>query len=168
MHETVYLSDPHSPLRIEYSQAAMEQIRKRARDGLMAAPRIGMGVGGLLLGVRENTRIQLLDSIDIPCSHSAGPSFNLTPDEKRQSLEMVAEAGALSVSGKVGVIGWYCSKARGDAVLNDSDLSFHAELFPGAGPVALVLRPRVLESMRAAFFFRDETGAVVKAVECDV
>jgi hypothetical protein len=146
----------------------MEQIRKRARDGLMAAPRIGMGVGGLLLGVRENTRIRLLDSIDIPCSHSTGPSFNLTPDEKRQSREMVAEAGALSVSGKVGVIGWYCSKARGDAVLNASDLTFHAELFPGAGQVALVLRPSVLDAMRAAFFFRDENGAVVKAVECEV
>jgi hypothetical protein len=168
MHETVYLSDPGSPLRIEYSQAAMELIRKRARDGLMAAPRIGMGVGGLLLGVREDARIRLLDSIDIPCSHSSGPSFNLTPDEKRQSREMIAEAGALSVSGKVGVIGWYCSKARGDAVLNESDLTFHAELFPGSGQVALVLRPSVLDSMRAAFFFRDENGAVVKAVECDV
>lgn len=168
MHETVYLSDPRSPLRIEYSQAAMEQIRKRARDGLMAAPRIGMGVGGLLLGVRERARIRLLDSVDLPCSHSAGPSFNLTADERRQSREMVAEAGALSVSGKVGVIGWYCSKARGDAVLNEADLRFYAELFPGTGQVALVLRPSVLESMRAAFFFRDKNGAVVKGVECDV
>jgi hypothetical protein len=168
MRETVCLSDPRSPLRIEYSQAAMEQIRKRARDGLMAAPRIGMGVGGLLLGVREDARIRLLDSIDLPCSHSAGPSFNLTPDEKRESREMVAEAGALSVSGKVGVIGWYCSKTRGEATLNESDLSFYAELFPGAGQVALVLRPRVLEPMRAAFFFRDANGAVVKSIECDV
>src|SRR5271156_1777381 len=108
MHETVYLSDPHSPLRVEYSRSAMEQIRKRARDGLMAAPRIGMGVGGLLLGVREDARFRLLDSIDLPCSHSAGPSFNLTPDERRESREMVAEAGAIGVSGKVGVIGWYC------------------------------------------------------------
>jgi hypothetical protein len=168
MHETVFLSDPGSPLRVEYSQAAMEQIRKRARDGLMAAPRIGMGVGGLLLGVREDSRIRLLDSIDLPCSHSAGPSFNLTPDEKQESREMVAEAGTLSVSGKVGVIGWYCSKTRGDATLNESDLSFYAELFPGTGQVALVLRPSVLESMRAAFFFRNEEGVVVKGVECDV
>ncbi len=168
MHETVYLSDPRSPLRIEYSQAAMEQIRKRARDGLMAAPRIGMGVGGLLLGVQEDRRIRLLDSVDLPCSHSAGPSFNLTPDEKRESREMVAEAGALSVSGKVGVVGWYCSKTRGEATLNESDLSFHTELFPGAGQVALVLRPSVLEPMRAAFFFRDERGAIVKGIECDV
>jgi hypothetical protein len=168
MHETVYLSDPRSPVRIEYSQAAMERIRKRARDGLMAAPRIGIGVGGLLLGSREDGRFRLLDSVDLPCSHSAGPSFNLTADERRESREMVAEAGALSVSGKVGVIGWYCSKARGDAVLNESDLSFYAELFPGTGQVALVLRPSLLEPMRAAFFFRDERGAVVKGVECEV
>jgi hypothetical protein len=168
MHETVYLSHPRGPLRIEYSQAAMEQIRKRARDGLMAAPRIGMGVGGLLVGVSEKGRIRLLDSVDIPCSHSAGPSFDLTGDEKRESREMVAEAGALSVSGKVGVIGWYCSKTRGDAVLSESDLNFYAELFPGSGQIALVLRPSLFESMRAAFFFRDERGAVVKGIECEV
>ena len=78
MQETVKLLDPGSSLQIGYSCAAMERIRKRARDGLMAAPRVGMGVGGLLLGVREGARIQLLDCIEIPCSHSAGPSFNFS------------------------------------------------------------------------------------------
>jgi len=168
MQETVSLSDPGSPLQIEYSRAAMEQIRQRAREGLMAAPRVGMGVGGLLLGVRQGARIRLLDSIDIPCSHSAGPSFDLTADEKRQSSETIAEAGAPGVSRKVGVIGWYCSKTRGDANLNESDRSLYAELFPDPWQVALVVRPRVMEAMHAAFFFRDESGAVVKGIECDV
>src|SRR5579863_1704093 len=117
MQDTVDLSDPQSPLRILYSRAAMEQIRIRAREGLMAAPRVGMGVGGLLLGVREGRRIRLLDSIEIPCSHSGGPSFNLTADEKRESKEMIAEAAAPGASGKVDVIGWYCSKTRGYATL---------------------------------------------------
>jgi hypothetical protein len=146
----------------------MEQIRQRAREGLMAAPRVGMGVGGLLLGVRKGTRIRLLDSIDIPCSHSAGPAFDLTADEKRESREMIAEAGTPGVSRKVGAIGWYCSKTRDDANLNQSDLNLYNELFPAPWQVALVVRPDVVETMRAAFFFRDESGAVVKAVECEV
>lgn len=146
----------------------MEQIRGRARDGLLAAPRVGMAVGGLLLGVREKSRIRLLDSVELPCSHSTGPSFNLTPEEKQQSRELVAEANLLSNSSKVGVIGWYCSKTRGDAVLSESDLSLFAELFPGSGQLALVLRPDVTESMRAVFFFRDDNGAVVKGLECEV
>ncbi len=172
MDETVTLSEPGCPLRIEYSSTAMEQIRRRARAGLMAAPRVGMAVGGLLLGVRESSndggRIRILDSVDLPCSHSTGPSFTLTPDEKTESREMVAEANALSATSKVGVVGWYCSKTRGDAVLSDSDQSFFAELLPGAGKIALVLRPDVFEAMRAVFHFRDEHGSVVKGLECEV
>jgi hypothetical protein len=168
MNETVYLSDAESPLRIEYSRAAMEEIRQRAREGLMAAPRVGMGVGGLLLGVRENGRIRLLDSIEIPCSHSGGPSFTLTADEKREGQAMIAEVGAASVSGKVNVIGWYCSKTRGYATLNESDLNLYAEWFPDSWHIALVVRPSAAEPMRAAFFFRDENGGVVKGVESDV
>lgn len=146
----------------------MEQIRRRARAGLMAAPRIGMGVGGLLIGVREESRVRLFDSIELPCSHSAGPSFNLTPQEKRESAEMIAGAGGLSASGKVGVVGWYCSKTRGDAVLNEADRSVYDELFPGAGPLALVLRPSILEPMQAVFFRRDGNGAVLKALQFEV
>ena len=77
---TTQLAKINAALRIEYSKSAMEQIHKRARKGLMAAPRVGMGVGGLLLGSHQNTSFRLLDSIEIPCSHSGGPSFNLAFD----------------------------------------------------------------------------------------
>jgi hypothetical protein len=168
MQEIVNLSDLRSPLRIEYARSAMEQIRKRAREGLMAAPRVGMGVGGLLLGVRKGAQIRLLDSIDIPCSHSAGPSFDLTADEKRESREMIAEAGTPGVSRKVCVVGWYCSKTRDGAGLSQSDLNLFDELFPEPWKLALVVRPNVVEAMQAAFFFRDENGAVLKGIECEV
>ena len=168
MHETVNLSDPSCPLSIDYSKEAMEQIRRRARAGLMAAPRVGMAVGGLLLGVRDGSRIRILDSVELPCSHSTGPSFTLTPQEKRESIEMVAEANALSATSKVSVIGWYCSKTRGDAVLSEADQAFFSDLFPGEGQLALVLRPDVFESMRAVFFYRGRGGVVLKGVECEV
>lgn len=146
----------------------MEQIRQRARDGLVAIPRVGMGIGGLLLGVREHGRIRLLDSVEIPCSHSNGPSFNLTGDEKQQSREMIAEAESTGITGKLGVIGWYCSKTRGDATLNESDLAFYSGLFPEHGRIALVVRPSVVEPMQAVFFFRNENGEVIKGIECEV
>ncbi len=172
MHEIVNLADLGCPLRIEYLKPAMEQIRRRVRAGLMAAPRVGMAVGGLLLGVRESSnggfRVRILDSVDLPCSHSTGPSFTLTDDEKDESRAMVAEANALSATSKVTVVGWYCSKTRGEAVLSDSDNRFFAELFPGAGQIALVLQPDLFESMRAVFHFRDEHGSVMKGPACEV
>lgn len=172
MHEIVNLADPGCPLRIEYLEPAMEELRRRARAGLMAAPRVGMAIGGLLLGVRESSnrgsRIRILDSVELPCSHSTGPSFTLTDEEKNEAREMVAEANALSATSKVTVVGWYCSKTRGEAVLSDSDHSLFAELLPGAGRIALVLRPDIFQSMRAVFHFRDEHGSVIKGPACEV
>jgi len=162
MPEIAHLTDPQSPFRIEYSRPVMERIRGQACDGLLALPRIGMGVGGLLLGVRRDGLVQLLDSIEIHCSHASGPGFLLTPDEKERARELIAGAGV------PGVIGWYCSKPRGAAVLGDSDTAFFKELFPHREQIALVLRPSTVEPTHAVFFFRNETGEVVKGIECDL
>jgi len=162
MPEIVYLADPQCPLQIEYQRPVMEKIRQRVCDGLMALPRIGIGVGGLLLGVREGGRIRLADSIEIPCTHSGGPSFNLTSAEKDHVRSMIAEAKELKV------IGWYCSKPRGTTDLADAQNALYRELFPDPGQVALMLRPSTVENTRAAFFFRDQKGEVVKGPECDL
>lgn len=168
MPETIYLSDPRTPLRIEYSAAAMQQIRDRARAGLMAAPRVAFGVGGLLLGVRNKQMVRLLDSIEIPCSHSTGPSFQLNPDELRETREMIAEVEALGSASRVSVVGWYCSKARGDVRLSEVDLGYFDDLFSAPGQIALVLRPGAVGPMRAAFFYRSENGAIADGPECEV
>jgi hypothetical protein len=162
MPEIAHLTDPQSPFRIEYSRPVMERIRGQACDGLLALPRIGMGVGGLLLGVRQDGLVQLLDSIEIHCSHASGPGFLLTADEKERARELIAGAGV------PGVIGWYCSKPRGAAVLGDVDMAFFRELFPHREQIALVLRPSTVEPTRAVFFFRNEKGDVVKGIECEL
>lgn len=162
MPEIAVLSDPNSPLRIEYSRAAMQQIRERAIDGLMALPRIGMGVGGILLGARRNGVIAILDSVEIPCAHSGGPSFNLTAEEK------LHVAGLISGQGDREVIGWYCTRTRGALSLGDDGIALYNELFPGPDQICMVMRPSTVEPVRAAFFCRDAGGRVVKAIECVV
>jgi hypothetical protein len=162
MPEIAHLTDPQSPFRIEYSRPVMERIRGQACDGLLALPRIGMGVGGLLLGVRQDGLVQLMDSIEIHCSHASGPGFLLTADEKERARELIAGAGI------PGVIGWYCSKPRGAAVLSDVDMAFFKELFPNREQIALVLRPSTVEPTRAVFFFRSDNGEVVKGIECEL
>jgi hypothetical protein len=162
MPDIARLSDPQSPLRIEYSRPAMENIRRLAREGFMALPRVGMGVGGLLLGTREGGAIRLLDSIEIPCSHTGGPSFNLSDEEKEMVRKLIAGAG------EPGVVGWYCSKTRGAPALGDSEMAIYREYFSKPGQISLMLRPSAAEPMRAAFFFRDAKGNVVKGIECDI
>ena len=115
-----------------------------------------------MLGLRQDGLVQLLDSIEIHCSHASGPGFLLTPDEKDRARELIAGAGV------PGVIGWYCSKPRGAAVLGDVDIAFFRELFPHREQIALVLRPSTVEPTRAVFFFRNEKGEVVKGIECEL
>src|SRR5262249_12323685 len=133
--DLVPLSDPAGALRIEYSGSAVERIRLRAREGLMAAPRVGMGVGGVLLGEREGDVIRVLDAGDIPCAHSAGPSFQLTQEEKDATKKLIVGEAALRV------IGFYCSKTRGEPVMSEADLDFYRTVFGGPDLIALVVRP---------------------------
>jgi len=162
MPETAILSDPKGRLRIEYSRPAMQKIRDRAIDGLMALPRIGMGVGGLLLGIRRDGVISLVNSIEIPCSHALGPSFNLTEGEKQYVAELIAGAG------HPGVIGWYCSKTRGAPMLDDSEVAIFRQSFPGPDHLALVIWPSTVMPVRAAFYVRDKGGRILREIECDL
>jgi proteasome lid subunit RPN8/RPN11 len=168
MHETVYLSDTAGALHIQYTRAAMEEIRRRAVGGLLAVPRVPVGVGGFLVGVREKSVVRILDSVEVPCSHSAGPGFSLTPVEKNECQEMMTEAGAADGSGRVTVVGWYCSKTRGDGSLSEEDRKFYRDFFSEPWQIAMVARPTAVDDMPAVFYRRDESGQPVKALECVV
>jgi hypothetical protein len=151
--------DPGCPIAVDYSREALEQIRSLTVDGLLALPRIGIGVGGLLLGVREAGRITILDSMAIPCSHADGPSFNLTPDECEHALDLVRTAGPLTV------VGWYCSKTRGLIAMHERDLILFGTLCPEAWQVTLLIRPSTVETSQAALCFRDAAGVVLRGRE---
>src|SRR6185312_11866579 len=88
-----------------------------AMDGLLAMPRIGLGVGGLLLGRRGEGRIEILRSVEIPCSHALGPSFMLTPAEMK-ALIVLPES---EDDGPSHVVGWYCSRTQGNRELTEHD-----------------------------------------------
>src|SRR3569833_738758 len=79
-----------------------------AMDGLLAMPRGGLGVGGLLLGRREEGKIEVLRSVEIPCSHALGPSFMLTAAE----IKALVPLPESDDENPAEVVGWYCSKTQ--------------------------------------------------------
>jgi hypothetical protein len=120
---TIAWKDPAGPVSVEYSPEAVEKIRRLAFDGLMSLPRVGLGVGGFLLGRRGARKIEILDFHPIGCLHAKGPSFSPTADE-------IAEAQS-ALNGRAGaILGCYCSRPRRDLTLSDSD---RALLEGGAG-----------------------------------
>jgi hypothetical protein len=151
--------DAACPTPIEYSKPAFEQLRRLAVAALEALPRVGLGIGGLLLGTREGDQISILDSFSIPCTHAGGPGFALTSDELAYAMDVVNQAGPLLV------VGWYCSKPRGGS-LGDADLAVWARLCPDAWQIALVLRPQSSGDSLASICFRNADGNLVPGKEC--
>jgi len=151
--------DPGCPIPVEYSREALERIRTLAVEGLLELPRIGLGVGGLLMGAQENGKTVILDSVNIPCSHANGPSFNLTEEEHEHALELVRTAGPLAV------VGWYCSKTRPPAAMNERDLALYKALCPEAWQVTLLIRPAASATSQVAMCCRDAAGLLIRGGE---
>lgn len=118
-----------------------------------------MGIGGLLLGERAGAQIRILDSIEIPCSHAFGPPFTLTPAEKAGGRELV------QTEANHQVVGWYCSRTRGQTELTAEDVALFKELFPAEWQITLTLQTDGEGPVTGAVFFASQTGDLVKAVE---
>lgn len=113
-------------------------------DGLLAMPRTGLGVGGLLLGRRENGGLHIRNWLEIVCSHALGPAFLLTPEE------LTAEALPQSDE----VVGWFCSKLTGHMEMSAQDHALFDALCPEPWQAGLLIWPSRARPTMAAFAFR--------------
>ena len=141
------------------SRRALDAIRRDAVDGLLALPRVGMGVGGFLAGIRRGNRIQIVEPIEIPCAHARGPAFLLTTEELENARTLAARAEPLEV------LGLYVSKTRGGLEPGPADLETLEALCPGAGQVILMIRPSTVEPVRATLFTCTSGGCVDSRLE---
>ncbi len=138
--------EPQIALDEVASRRALDAIRREALDGLLALPRVGMGVGGFLTGIRRENRIQILGRIEIPCTHARGPAFLLTSEELENARSLAATAEPLEV------LGLYVSKTRGALEPGPADLEMLNALCPGVGRMILLVRPSTVEPVRATLF----------------
>jgi hypothetical protein len=147
---------------VECSRKTAERLRLAALDGLLALPRVGMGIGGLLFGSHRDGRIRILEAVEIPCAHSDGPAFALTAAEIAEAQELATAAGPLTL------VGWYCSKTRGPSVLSEQVTGLFRVLCPEAWQILLLLRPSTVENSRAVLFTRNAAGQPVAGPEYDL
>jgi len=155
MNSTICWPDKTLPVEIHCAPGILTALEIIAADGLLAIPRIGLGVGGLLLGTRGGGRIEVLRSLEIPCSHAQGPAFVLTQPEIAASLELPA-----ADCERDEIVGWYCSKpgyskTLAPTVLTDNDRALFDALCPERWQVALLIRPSMGKTTTAAFALRD-------------
>lgn len=158
MNPTICWPDKTFPVEIHCAPGVLTGLEMIAVDGLLAMPRTGLGVGGLLLGRRARERIEILRSVEISCSHALGPAFVLTPEEISASSKL-PEPDQAGDGADHDVVGWYCSKTQGPMALTAHDRAFHEAFCPERWQVALLIRPSMGNTTTAAFAFRGASEA---------
>ncbi len=139
---------PVGGVRLEYAPEILERLRLLSIDGLLALPRVGMAIGGLLTGSVQQGKVRVSDAIEIPCSHAIGPSFALTGAE-------LARACTLAFGeSKEQVVGWFCSRPRNELTLDPQQAVLFAEICPEAWQIGLLLRPSTVEATKALICVR--------------
>jgi len=159
MNPTVCWPDKTLPVEIYCAPGVLTSLEMLAADGLLAIPRIGLGVGGLLLGRRAKDRIDILKTVEIPCSHALGPAFILTPEEMNATSELPAAEEKADTADQCELVGWYCSKPSfaktpPPMALTEHDQMLFDALCTEAWQVALLIRPIMGRATLAAFGFR--------------
>ena len=148
---------PQCPFLMEYSPAALEQIRREVDSG-RSFPGGERETGGVLFGLHEPDRICILAWKPLPCEHAMGPGFVLSEqDEKRLAKLIAAPATDPELSG-LEALGWYHSHIRSRIFLSERDLQIHSRYFAAPHQIALVIHPRSDGPARAGFFFTESSG----------
>ena len=148
------------PGAIEYSHFVMSDIAAFAEDGMQRLSRGGIEVGGILFGTRNGMSIRIEAWRPIACEHARGPSFLLSPKDEKGLGKLFREFGADPALRGYEVLGWFHSHTRSEICLTDEDLQFYDRYFAYRWQVALVLKPKRHEHVRAGFFVRELGGTV--------
>lgn len=151
--------DTH-PAVIEYSNSVMGEIAAFADDGLQRLARGGIEIGGILFGSRNGTALRIEAWRPILCEHARGPSFLLSPKDEKALGKLLGECESDPDLKGYEALGWFHSHTRSEICLTDDDLHIHDRYFAELWQIALVLRPKRHERVRAGFFVRELGGTL--------
>lgn len=146
---------PACPYRITWDPDVLDDIRVLACDAFYAVPRVGLEIGGILLGRHDAGEIHVTAFRPLECEHASGPAFVLSAADERKLQELIA-----GTPPGLEAVGWYHTHTRSEIFLSEADLAIYRRFFPEPWQVALVVRPAGVHPTRAGFFFRDAAGRV--------
>lgn len=148
------------PGAIEYSNSVMSEIAAYAEDGFNRLTRGGIEEGGILLGSRNGMSIRIEAWRPIACEHARGPSFLLSPKDETALGKLLKDCKTDPELKGYEALGYFHSHTRTEICLTDEDLQFYDRYFEYRWQVALVLKPRRHDHVRAGFFVRELAGKV--------
>jgi proteasome lid subunit RPN8/RPN11 len=147
-------------LEIEYSSAAIDEIRMQAAEGYQRMRHGGVEVGGVLFGTHAGRTVRILAMRPIECGYSNGPRFILSELDETALANLLKNSAGDPELADMEPVGWYHSHTREEIYFSPADVRLFDRFFPQAWQVALVVRPANLTPTRAGFFFREPDGTL--------
>ena len=147
-------------LRIDYSNAVLDQIRMTAVEGYHRVPHGGVETGGVLFGTHQENAVCITAWRPIACEYAKGPSFLLSEKDIAALEEALQSWGSDAELDGLEPVGWYRAHTRSEVFLADADLAFFNSFFPRPWQVGLIVRPASFAPTRAGFFFRERDGNI--------
>ena len=138
---------------IEFAPAVLEDLR-RVGSGFIAFGHGGLEIGGVLYGLRDGDRLNILAFAVLECEHALGPGFVLSAKDRGSDRTVVEAAGGLET------VGWFRSHTRSGLTLDESDRERFGRYFGEVRSAGLVLKPTHWGPAEAAFFVRETGGEI--------
>ncbi len=151
---------PESIVAVEYSLAALEEIRKAVAEGFQRFARGGIEVGGVLYGNVDGSTTRILAVREISCEHLTGPSFQLSEKDRAALTEQLESDRTDPRLDGLQPLGFYVSHTRSEIALLPGEFEIFNARFPEPQHLVMVVRPGRAGRMRAGFFVREADGSI--------
>lgn len=146
---------PGKPVSVLLSEDVSDCVVIEGMRGLGLVPRRGAEVGGLLLGRVQagSPSVVVIDkAVPVPCQYASGPTWTLSHNDRVVLRAAIAE----HTNGLQVPVGFYRTDTREELAFSAADLDLFREFFPEPESVALIVKPRVMQSSIGALFIWED------------
>lgn len=148
---------PGKPVTIYLELTLVDRVLPDVLRGLMAVPKRGAEVGGLLLGTveaGEHPVIHIQDAEPVACEYKKGPSYVLS-DQDLDAFDAAYQRWERTPDSSRYVVGYYRSHTRDGTGLGQQDLDLCSRYFADPADVVLLIRPFATRVSMAGFLFQE-------------
>lgn len=144
--------------QLVWRQHLLDQVRSYVGETYVSRSGRGQDVGGVIFGQRLGELVQVVAWRPMPRADDATSHFYLNDREEHMLRKLLQSAKSESGLRGLEVLGWFRSRTKGEALLDEADVEFHNKFFSLASQFIVVIKPSHQRPASAAIFVRDGDG----------
>lgn len=160
--EYAFWTVPGTSFTVTYSLGVFHEIDFQVNEGYRRIPHGGVEVGGLLFGRSDADSAQIEAFRTIECEHASGPSFLLSERDLAGVRDQFNAAKRDPELEGLKPVGWFVAHTRSPLRMNDREAALFDQLFPGAGQIAVLVKPERFQPTHFGFLVRNRDGKIAR------